>query len=166
MSEPAPDNANGGCEFCGEPHARGAECEHYAGRNPPVPRECGPCTLCCTVFRVEELGKPVHVPCSHVCASGCAIYAQRPLSCRDFTCGWLRGVMRPEDRPDRVGVVFVPAPLAPEDKRAGFMAFERTTGDASKGRVAKFIASAKSRGFLVAIVSPDDARKSRAKWSR
>lgn len=60
---------------------------------PPVPvplvpgRECGTCTMCCEVLRIEALGKPELTPCAHQQA-GCTIYRKRPDACRHFYCGW------------------------------------------------------------------------------
>jgi hypothetical protein len=53
-------------------------------------RQCGTCTLCCKVMRIEELDKPVGQWCPN-CAvgKGCNIYAERPQSCRDFHCGYM-----------------------------------------------------------------------------
>lgn len=75
-------------------------------------RECGSCTACCAVLGVPELGKGTYEVCTHVCRAGCAIYADRPHSCRTFACEWLRGVLevdgRVDDalRPDACGVIF------------------------------------------------------------
>lgn len=69
-------------------------------------RQCGPCTACCTSLAVDELAKPTHSVCRHECAAGCAIYARRPQSCRDYRCLWLTGLLQDEDRPDRLGVIF------------------------------------------------------------
>ncbi|MEM9416536.1 MAG: hypothetical protein AAGA29_13830 [Planctomycetota bacterium] len=69
-------------------------------------RECGSCTACCNVLAIEPLDKPGFSPCAHACGDGCAIYAQRPDCCRDFTCLWLQGHMAEDDRPDKLGVVF------------------------------------------------------------
>lgn len=70
-------------------------------------RPCGTCRACCTALAVIELQKPDYTRCRHECASGCAIYEQRPESCRHFFClwkipGWL---LQDEDRPDQLGVV-------------------------------------------------------------
>lgn len=51
-------------------------------------RECGDCTMCCTLLRIEALAKPELAPCSNLSAAGCGIYAQRPDACREFFCGW------------------------------------------------------------------------------
>ena len=53
-------------------------------------RECGKCSLCCKVMRVEEIAKLPGVWCKE-CApgKGCKIYATRPGPCRDFHCSWL-----------------------------------------------------------------------------
>ena len=70
-------------------------------------RACGACTLCCTVLRVDELGKPGGVPCRHLRAGapGCGIHATRPTICRRYRCLWLQGGLEEEDRPDRLGAV-------------------------------------------------------------
>lgn len=59
----------------------------------PTPgRECGPCSMCCKLVAITELGKPEGVWCEHAIAKGggCRIYADRPASCRSFFCGWLQ----------------------------------------------------------------------------
>ena len=51
---------------------------------------CGTCTFCCTQVGVRELGKPKGIKCRHETESqGCAIYPERPKSCRMFNCLWL-----------------------------------------------------------------------------
>lgn len=53
-------------------------------------RSCGSCTLCCKVLAIDELHKPHGEWCPHAKPGrGCAIYAERPGSCREFHCGWL-----------------------------------------------------------------------------
>lgn len=77
-------------------------------------RPCGECTACCAALAVEELGKPVGVPCMYVTEQGCGIYESRPKSCREYQCGWRFGYGSLEQRPDRVGVVLSPtAPSHP-----------------------------------------------------
>lgn len=63
-------------------------------------RRCGPCTFCCTAAGVPELNKPAGVPCEHITPEGCAIYEDRPESCRDFECAWLQGATPKQARPD------------------------------------------------------------------
>lgn len=67
-------------------------------------RECAGCVACCTLTRVPELDKPYGVTCCHVC-DGCAIYSERPQSCRDFRCAWLNGEMPDWMRPDKAHVM-------------------------------------------------------------
>ncbi|MFI4861157.1 MAG: hypothetical protein ACIAXF_10790 [Phycisphaerales bacterium JB063] len=57
------------------------------------------------MLAIEPLDKPGFAPCPHACGSGCAVYADRPACCRDFTCLWLQGHLAEEDRPDKLGVV-------------------------------------------------------------
>lgn len=72
-------------------------------------RQCGSCTLCCKLLPVPEISKPTGERCGSQCRKGCAIYAMRPTSCREWTCVWL--LNKPEDdvgdmpRPDRCGYV-------------------------------------------------------------
>ena len=70
-------------------------------------RACGECTLCCTVLRVDELGKPGGVPCRQLREEqpGCGIHATRPAICRRYRCLWLQGGLEAGDRPDRLGAV-------------------------------------------------------------
>ena len=42
--------------------------------------------------------------CQH-CAAGCAIYVDRPQSCRTFDCAWLLGDMDDNMRPDKSHIV-------------------------------------------------------------
>ena len=69
-------------------------------------RACGPCSLCCTVLRVDELRKLGGSPCAHQRAGGgCSIYERRPGICRAYRCLWLAGGLRDDDRPDLLGAV-------------------------------------------------------------
>ncbi len=73
-------------------------------------RACGGCTLCCTVLRVDELGKLGGEPCRHLArlaggTPGCGIHAERPRICRRYRCLWLQGGLEEDDRPDRLGAV-------------------------------------------------------------
>ncbi len=53
-------------------------------------RTCGGCTMCCKLLGVVELDKPMGVWCAHALkGSGCAIYEQRPQTCRTYDCFWL-----------------------------------------------------------------------------
>jgi hypothetical protein len=55
---------------------------------------------------VPELHKKAHVPCQHLSASGCGIYAKRPSVCREFLCGWrLFEELGDDWRPDLSGVL-------------------------------------------------------------
>ena len=71
-------------------------------------RECGACTVCCTVMAVTELRKPSRRACDHVGRAGCRIHPDRPLGCREFNCLWLRGAVAGDEalRPDVLGVMF------------------------------------------------------------
>jgi hypothetical protein len=71
-------------------------------------KSCGSCTECCTVLGIPELKKKAWDRCPHVAlGTGCTIYAERPNSCRKFTCGWLLDPdMGPDLKPEICHVVF------------------------------------------------------------
>jgi hypothetical protein len=71
-------------------------------------RTCGPCNACCVELKIDvpELRKKARVPCQHLTAAGCGIYAGRPPVCQQFLCGWrLFEDMSGDWRPDRSGVL-------------------------------------------------------------
>lgn len=70
-------------------------------------RTCGPCTVCCYIGEVPELGKGPHTLCPHQ-GVGCGIFGQpeRPMVCSGFGCAWLRELLPEDARPDRIGVMF------------------------------------------------------------
>lgn len=75
-------------------------------------RDCGGCTLCCTVIEVKFLGKPAGKRCPF-CeeAIGCNIFGrpERPAACGAYRCAWLFNATWPDElRPDRCGAVFEP----------------------------------------------------------
>ena len=73
-------------------------------------RSCGECTVCCTNLKVDtpELKKQAGVPCTHLGAAGCGIYAARPPICRTWFCAWRRVESMAEDtRPERSGRLVV-----------------------------------------------------------
>jgi hypothetical protein len=70
-------------------------------------RTCAGCTACCFVMGVAEVPTPFYSPCPHIKNGGCDIYGKHPGACRDFYCEWLVGRAGPDDRPDRLGLLFV-----------------------------------------------------------
>jgi hypothetical protein len=53
-------------------------------------RSCGTCTLCCKVYEVPVLNKPIGKWCPHCSpGKGCAIHETRPDHCRAFHCLWM-----------------------------------------------------------------------------
>lgn len=88
----------------------GTEEQLAHGQGEAPARSCGGCTACCKTHEIEELSKPANRWCPHCkVGSGCAIYADRPPSCRDFGCVWLNlpdALPEDDQRPDKLGVVF------------------------------------------------------------
>ncbi len=82
--------------------------DRLLARRASPPRECGSCTACCTVMAVQELAKPARRACDHVSGVGCTVHSDRPESCREFNCVWLRGGIVGDEatRPDELGVCF------------------------------------------------------------
>jgi hypothetical protein len=75
----------------------------------PIPgRDCGACTLCCTVPAIDkpELQKVSMATCRHCDkGTGCTIYETRPEICRTYFCAWRRLDIFSDDwRPDLSGV--------------------------------------------------------------
>ena len=67
-------------------------------------RECGTCSHCCTVLRVDELAKHAGSDCVHQRGdAGCTIHATRPSICRAYECLWLQGGLEDDERPDQTG---------------------------------------------------------------
>ncbi len=53
-------------------------------------RQCGTCMLCCKLPAIDELSKPENQWCKHAKpGKGCAIYGDRPQTCRAFLCEWI-----------------------------------------------------------------------------
>lgn len=71
----------------------------------PGKRECGPCTACCEANPVPEMSKPPSSACSQCTYTGCQIYDTRPYSCRNYTCGWLSGMLPPWASPVITGLI-------------------------------------------------------------
>ena len=71
-------------------------------------RECGACTVCCTVPTINkpEIQKLSGATCRHCTGAGCAVYETRPPICRSYYCAW-RTVEIFDDswRPDKSGVM-------------------------------------------------------------
>jgi Fe-S-cluster containining protein len=67
-------------------------------------RACGTCSLCCTVLRVDELGKSAGQDCPNQRGElGCGIYEIRPEICRSYECLWRQGGLEEDERPDLTG---------------------------------------------------------------
>mgnify|MGYP006265671235 FL=1 len=71
-------------------------------------RDCGACTVCCTVMTINkpEIQKESGVTCRHCTAGGCAIYDSRPPVCRAWYCAWRTvDIFDVAWRPDMSGVM-------------------------------------------------------------
>ena len=80
-------------------------------------RTCGECFACCYVLAIQDIPvgkvKPAGQDCPHLARESehpCSIYAERPRTCVDYQCAWVReaGFGDVEHRPDKIGVLFTP----------------------------------------------------------
>lgn len=74
-------------------------------------RECGECTVCCVDLKIDdpELQKDDDVVCPHMVAhKGCSIYDHRPMTCRNWQCGWRLIKLSDAMRPDRSKILLAP----------------------------------------------------------
>lgn len=79
--------------------------ERPAEPRPPA-RGCDGCDLCCRVYEIEELAKPMGRACAHLQDQRCGIYGSRPPTCQAFRCFWLSRLdLGPEWRPSFAGFV-------------------------------------------------------------
>lgn len=104
-------------------------------------RSCGACRACCKLPEIPEFGKPANVWCQHANPSpdgpGCRIYNERPEGCRRFACGWMQGIGGPDDRPDKLGVMWQRVTLG--DGREGIAAVEMTPRALESPRVQAYL---------------------------
>lgn len=80
-----------------------------------IGRQCGECQLCCKLVPVKEIAKRAGERCSYQrFGKGCVIYANRPMSCRVWSCVWFTGSngepVPDLRRPDRSHYVIDPMP--------------------------------------------------------
>ena len=80
---------------------------------PAAGRSCGTCTLCCKVYDVPALAKPMGQWCGHLRQGrGCGIHATRPDHCRAFHCLWMtESWLGPEWKPERSKMVLTLDPV-------------------------------------------------------
>ena len=97
-------------------------------------KECGNCTVCCTLSVVSELNKKAWEKCVH-CDKGCKIYDKRPQVCKDFECAYFQGGTNPELRPDKCGIMFV---KQTDRIFSGILVPDVQVSDLAKGQIASF----------------------------
>lgn len=133
--------------------AKKAAREKSARRSLPVVqavRPCDGCTVCCTVFGVEEINKPAWDTCPSLNERGCSIYDTRPKHCRGFYCLYQHGMGSAMDRPDKLGVVFAPTNGKTEfTGQEEVQAYEVVPGAFSRGDVVRLAQTFVNKGMLV-----------------
>lgn len=118
-------------------------------------RVCGACTVCCRELTIDDpaLCKPAAVLCAHcIQGRGCAVYASRPATCRDWHCGWRSLPWLAEAlRPDRSGLLV----LVEAEGRSGQGALVFNVVPAATGAAAEVLARQVSLDILGALVRED-----------
>lgn len=113
-------------------------------------RPCDGCTVCCTVFGVEEINKPAWDSCPSLNERGCSIYETRPRHCRGFYCLYQHGIGTAMDRPDKLGVVFAPTNGKTEfTGQEEVQAYEVVPGAFARGDVVRLAQTFVDKGMLV-----------------
>jgi hypothetical protein len=130
-----------------------------AVRSEVAPRPCGECTACCIWPGIESLGKPCGQRCVHLVNLGCGVYNDRPndskfRDCIEFDCLWKKGWSETDDRPDKLGVIFIAKDDPDHPGRIRVDVIESTPGQAQQPRVHAMISTAVQQGFTV-VVSND-----------
>ena len=119
-------------------------------------RRCDGCSACCYVSKVASLDKPAYTQCLNQGDRGCDIYTERPPNCQTFQCGWIEGLGKDRDRPDRLGI-FLTFMDTPE---FGRIARLHMVGDVAfdDEKVINFVARAQIiEKHIVIGVTPDGA---------
>ncbi len=111
-------------------------------------RDCGGCTVCCSVLLIDkpEIQKLPGAACRHCGTGGCGIYETRPPVCRSYYCAWRTvDIFSEEWRPDRSGVFTMVETEGISDK------FDFSTGIGLMlvGHAAKIVRQAWFQDFVV-----------------
>ena len=109
--------------------------------------------MCCSVLAVTELGKPACTDCPSASKRGCAVYATRPQSCRDFECLWLQTQEMPDDLKPDVSKVMLSATL--DGQRVVAYVDPAYPNAHRRGAMAKFIDRLVAVGQEVIVVCGD-----------
>lgn len=114
--------------------------------------ECGGCTACCTVLKIDDIDKPMDTPCQYCTGMGCSIHSAKPETCKLFKCGYYSGKNVPDGlRPDKCGIIFIKK----NDRIfSGILVKGVPVTDVAKGQIESF----RHQGYSVILVSTDGRR--------
>lgn len=136
-------------------------------------RECGDCTLCCTLLGIHQLDKAPFQHCFH-CEVGkeCRIYTRRPEECKDFDCMWLLGATPEELKPSRTHVVL--ADVQEGLKKKGYELENRTVvgcyvdpaypNSYKEGAIKEYLNSLLAKGVEIILI--EKGRNMLLKWGK
>lgn len=133
---------------------------------------CGSCNLCCTLLRIDMLGKPAQMTCWHTTIhGGCAVHDQKATdptlaACHQFRCIWLESQYLDDDdelgrtragrdmRPDQTHVVLGPPdPTDPKHLYVNVDPAHRTAWRAPK--VMAYLDEVVSKGGTITVIVGD-----------
>jgi hypothetical protein len=117
-------------------------------------RSCGTCMMCCKVPAIPEFAKPPGVWCQHAAGGkGCAIYPDRPGSCRAFYCLWMQdAAFGPEWKPEKAKFVVYVQQNGANIQVAVDPGFPNAwTKPPYVGRIREWVAEGAERGRLVFV---------------
>ena len=111
--------------------------------------ECGTCTACCSLYPIDEIGKPMNTDCQYCTGGGCSVHSTKPEMCKTFECAYYQGKNVPESlRPDKCGVIFT---MNSDRIFTGHIIPETDITDIAKEQVNSF----QKQGYSVVLLSLD-----------
>ena len=125
-------------------------------------RKCGDCGACCAVLAVPGL-KGENETCPNIKPCGtnrCRIHdkPELPAACSGYRCGWLDGMFKVDDRPDKLGVIF-DATKAPGDSYYIVAAREVRPKAAESPRAAELIRVVANEAAVVIVPATGTKRR-------
>lgn len=110
-------------------------------------RSCGDCDVCCNILEVKELEKEGYTNCIHKMQvffnGGCSIYNERPMSCKEWSCCYILGLI-PNDRkykPNNLGLMFYPVSAKNNDLNMSMYMAQEVWPKAIEGKIAQELIS-------------------------
>lgn len=70
-------------------------------------RDCGDCTECCTWLSGNAYGYEFGCgkSCKFLCSSGCSVYDDRPMVCKNYYCAWSQELIDEKYKPNKCNFI-------------------------------------------------------------